>query len=124
MTTTCTSTGPEVYRQTGRASSSQPKTAISPQRGMRTFVKILLVGAAAAMVVQALLIHIENRSTNDGRCTFFATPQNAPSISLQFDEPARHTHGLPILRVPTGADWIATVCGHGLNDRNFGTQIH
>ena len=92
-------------------------------------MKIFLLSAAAATVVQALLsIHIENPSTKDGRCIFFANPQNSPLrpyVSPLFRERARHTHALPILSIPTGTDWIATMnCDHGLNDRNLGSQIH
>jgi len=95
---------------------------------MRTFVKILLVSAAAATVLQALLsIHIEDPSTKDGRCTF-ANPQNSlvrPYVSPLLRERARLTHAMPIQSVPTGTDWNGAVnCDHGLNNRNFGSQIH
>jgi hypothetical protein len=120
-----------------RASSSlEPRTAASSQRDMRTFVTIFLVCAATATVVPALLsIHIENPSTKDGWCTFLANPQNSPvrpyvsplfaEFHPYFEKRARHTYAQSILTVPTGTDWIATVnCDHGLNNTNFGSQIH
>jgi hypothetical protein len=84
---------------------------------MRAIAKIGLISAAAVIVVSALLlIHVENPSTKDRGCNFFANPHNSLvhphispiSLSALSDGRARYSHGLPLLREPTGTDWIAT----------------
>jgi hypothetical protein len=88
-----------------RASSSlEPRTAASSQRSMRTFVKIFLVSAAAATVLQALLsIHIEDPSTKDGRCTF-ANPQNSLNAPIRFTRIKRAGSAHPRPAHPERAD--------------------
>jgi hypothetical protein len=106
-------------------SSLEPRITASSQRNPRTFVKIFLVSAAAAVVLPALLsIHIEMPSTKGGLCTSQNLPLR-PYVSPLFGERAHPTYALPIPNVPTGTDWIAAVnCDHGLDDRNFDSQIH
>lgn len=101
-----------------RASSPlEPRTAESSQRITRTFAKIFLISAAAVIVVSVLLaIRMENPSPKDRGCIFSANPHHSLvhpyvsplSLSSLSSERARHIDDLPLLREPTGTDWIAT----------------
>ena len=95
-----------------RASSFKPKFADGSQRYPKAFARIVVIFAAAVTVVAALLlIHVDNPTTNDRRCTLSANLHNSlvhpdvPPLAVARDW---HTDGLPVLREPTGATGIAT----------------
>ena len=87
------------------STSFEPRIAESSQ-SIKTLAKIFLLSTAAVVVVAALLlIHIDNPTTNDRGCALTANLHNSPlhpgvpPLAVARDW---HTHGLPILREPTG----------------------
>ena len=88
-------------------SSVKPGTAEDWQRYIRAFARIFVMCAAAVTVVAALhLIHVDNPTMNDGRCTLSANLHNSlvrpgvPPLAVARDW---HAHGLPVLSEPTAA---------------------
>jgi hypothetical protein len=110
-----------------RASSSlEPKAAEGSQRHIKAFARIFVISAAAVVMVGSLLlIRFDNPPTNDRGCTLSANLHNSlvrPAVAPLAIE--RDWHSLPILREPTGTDWIATSnCDHGFNGRTVGSPI-
>jgi hypothetical protein len=90
-----------------RLSSVKPGTEGS-QSDIRALARIFAICATAVTVVAAPhLIHVDNPTINDGRCTLTASLHNAlvrPVVSPLADERDWLTHGLPDLREPTTAD--------------------
>ena len=97
---------------------------------MGTFVRIILFSAAAARGVTSVPLN-QYREPEHERSPvhLLCQPTEFTRAPIRFTFLWRtasvSAYSLPILSVPTDADWIATVnCDHGIDNRRVGGEIN